>query len=98
MAYRTPPAGYADVGRSTPYGNPFRVGSPGMPTPGSTLPSYELYARGRLSREPRWLEPLRDKLLWCPGCGTSSPTCHARIIEKLLAETKAALDITSDRF
>ncbi len=34
----------------------------------------------------RWLESkLREgAVLYCPGCGIGSPTCHARIIEEEL--------------
>lgn len=83
MAYRSPPPNTTDVGRTTPWGNPYRVGTPKYPTAGSTIPAFEVYARARLLREPEWLEPLVGKTLWCPGCGLHSPTCHARVLERL---------------
>lgn len=26
----------------------------------------------------------KGRVLYCPGCGVGSPTCHARVIEELL--------------
>lgn len=97
MAYRTPPAGHADIGRSTIFGNPVRIG---FTCPvchlihrdaGSTLPCFEKHARQRIlvNRDELYitsLASLAGKPLWCPGCGVNSPTCHGRIIEKLISE------------
>lgn len=93
MAYRTPPAGTVDVGRSTIFGNPFRIGSTVngqlLAGAGSTIPHFETYARERLNTDADYWEAVRSlagKPLWCPGCGTNSPTCHARVLERLAKE------------
>lgn len=50
---------------------------------------YRVYLKQIINDNPREVAWLQDKLdqgaeLYCPGCGVSSPTCHARIIEELL--------------
>ncbi len=90
MSYRSPPPGYIDVGRSTIYGNPFRIGSTHcgvlLDSAGSTIPHFKEYAESRMKTDPEFrdaIHKLKGKKLWCPGCGTNSPTCHARVLEEL---------------
>jgi hypothetical protein len=90
-----------NIGRTGPnrpmhgkLGNPYRIGSvwygKKLSTAGATLPLYERYLRRLLDRDPDFAkvfdEALPGRRLWCPGCGCDSPTCHGRIIEKLLKE------------
>jgi len=90
MAIRLPPPGFTDVGRTTPFGNPVRIGatcpicSHVHTTAGSTIPCYTKYLDARLSTDPSFVTlvlSLSGHRLWCPGCGTTSPTCHARVLE-----------------
>lgn len=84
------------ISRPSPWGNPYELGK-GCPrchdvhvVRGSTIPCFKLYADERLTADPQWLEPLRGKVLLCNGCPRGARTCHARVIEKLLAETVVA--------
>jgi len=89
---RKPPKDHVDVGRSTTYGNPVRIGHVCQycnrlhETAGDTLPCFRKYAEGRMGWDERFLQAVRDlagKKLWCPGCGVNSPTCHARVLVEL---------------
>jgi len=92
MKYKQPPIGYTDIGRSTIYGNPVKIGKVCQFCPqkhltaGSTLPCFEKYAKELMSKDPvykREIEKLKGCALWCPGCGIGSSTCHGRVLEKL---------------
>ena len=61
------------VGRPTDYGNPW--------SGPRAVEQFEDYARGRLLREPEWLEPLRGRDLCC-WCALSEP-CHADTLLRL---------------
>lgn len=80
------------VGRGSQWGNPYRLGHQCSRCGirhiqrGSTLVCYEQWAREQLAKDPKWLEPLRGQTLECPGCPKGAPTCHGRILEKLLQE------------
>lgn len=48
---------------------------------------YAIHFRRVMQEHPKELEWLKARLqqgyiLFCPGCGISSPTCHARVIER----------------
>lgn len=80
---------FVNVGRSTPWGNPYVLGEM-CPRcmdvhgkRGSTIACFTEYAKRRLEQEPRWLEPLAGRILWCPGCVPNAETCHARVLERL---------------
>jgi hypothetical protein len=50
---------------------------------------YRFHIRRVLEANPNLRQWLKDKLrtgavLYCPGCGVASPTCHARILEQEL--------------
>lgn len=53
---------------------------------------YRDFVRGVIDSHQDEAKWLKDKLasgavLYCPGCGVGSPTCHARILEEELART-----------
>lgn len=85
-----------DVSRPSIFGNPYRIGTIGpdgkrMTTAGSTLAFYENWLLGRLKdREfehrawDLYLKMRGGAKLYCRGCFFDSPTCHARILEKVL--------------
>lgn len=85
MRRREQPPGTVNVGRASSqgvyrglFGNTF----------GRDLAAYEAHLRTRLT-EPlfaRLFDELAGQTLWCPGCGVGAPQCHARVIERLLAE------------
>ena len=55
-------------------------------TPENCLMLYEEYARKWLSRNPNWLDPLREAdhlACWC----RPNAVCHGDILLKLLEET-----------
>lgn len=90
MAYRSPPPGFIDVGRTTIFGNPFRIGELRdgvlLRDAGSTIPHFKEYAESRMKTDQHFrdsVHKLKGKKLWCPGCGIDSPTCHARVLEEL---------------
>jgi uncharacterized phage-like protein YoqJ len=70
------------VGRPTPFGNPFRVGTPEAPARGDAVPLFERYINWRpeLIREVK--AKLRGKNLacWCPCDGQP---CHADILLRI---------------
>lgn len=86
-------ANKVDVGRSSQWGNPYKVGYVcprcGVlhAVPGSTLACYEAWVTEQLIRDPHWLDLLQGATLFCPGCPTGSPTCHARVLKKMILET-----------
>lgn len=85
MPYHPPPPNTVDVGRSTIFGNPHYNNG----IPGSTLPAFEAGARSRMAHDIYYREAIKHlhgKTLWCPGCGLNSPTCHARVLERLSQE------------
>lgn len=95
MKYRQPPIGTIDIGRSTIYGNPVRIGQVCQfckqkhNVAGSTLPCFEKYLVDRIEKEPyfkKMIQLLKGQVLWCPGCGIGSPTCHGRVLEKYICE------------
>ncbi len=50
---------------------------------------YRIHIRRVFAANPRLAAWLKAKLaagavLYCPGCGVGSPTCHARILEQEL--------------
>lgn len=67
------------------WANPFRIGDPdpnGYPMDREqVLALYRRYALAKLSGDPSWLEPLRDRILacWCFPLG-----CHGDILLELM--------------
>ena len=89
---RKPPKGMIDVGRSTIYGNPVRIGQVCQfcnqlhSVAGETIPCFRKYAEGRMGWDDRYRQAVKDlvgKKLWCPGCGYNAENCHARVLEEL---------------
>ena len=83
---RTKPTGTTDVGRSTVFGNPFHVRDYG--SAGATIPHYRRWLWNRVHADPGFadrVKELKNRRLWCPGCGLDSPTCHARQLERMAA-------------
>ena len=76
-----------NVGRATSggvlnglFGNPYREKVVSL--------RYVQYLRQRIANDPAFvveLKKLRGKVLFCPGCGVNSPTCHARVLEEELS-------------
>ena len=67
------------VTRPGRWGNPFDVRQFGLKT---ALRLFEVYARQRLTVEPDWLEPLRNRDLAC-WCAEDAPACHADVLLRL---------------
>lgn len=64
------------------FGNPIRERT--------VSPQYRKHFKKLLkanTKEIKWLRRklAEGKILFCPGCGINSPTCHARIIEQEIA-------------
>lgn len=75
------------IGRPSEWGNPYSHKTSALAEQvfdrQVALDSYRAYAEERLTREPYWLEPLRDKVL---GCFCKPQGCHGDIIVELLGE------------
>jgi len=67
------------VGRPSKWGNPFKIGVHG--TREEILRSYRVWIDQKLSEDPDFLRPLRDRNLAC-FCRLTEP-CHADILLKL---------------
>lgn len=69
----------------SPWHNPYRGYGPGEDDP---VTRFERYARGRLAKEPRWLEPLRGKQVLACWCSPPAPPerCHCSVLVRLLRE------------
>jgi Domain of unknown function (DUF4326) len=87
---RTPgwrmPEGTVYVGRGTPWGNPFRVGTAQYPTVRDSLAAFEAL----MSEAPKALfERLRGKNLacWCP----LDQPCHADVLLRLANDVTARM-------
>lgn len=86
------PAGTISVTRPGRYGNPFKIGQQYKNpfgdeiyftvTADNCLELFETYAKGRLAKDRKWLEPLRGKDLAC-WCREGAP-CHADILLRLV--------------
>ena len=75
------PAGAIAIGRGTVWGNPFIIGLDGDRE--KVISKFYYYAKWRLEREPKWLEPLRGKDL---ACYCAPNPCHGNAIIRLLDE------------
>ena len=84
------PANTVKVDRSTRYGNPFRVGDPGVPDVRTSIERFERAMRsGELTRDDpdspfkpaRLRAALRGKNLAC-WCSLDAP-CHADVLLKI---------------
>lgn len=71
----------ARVSRPGKWGNPFVVGTPGIPNAAEAVKRFRLELLLRLSKDPDLLEPLRKKNLAC-WCRLGEP-CHADVLLKL---------------
>lgn len=63
------------------FGNPIRERT--------VSPQYRIHIRKIIKNHPKesgWLRRELDcgKIMFCPGCGIGSSTCHARILEEEL--------------
>ena len=74
------PANTVRIDRTTPFGNPWRIGDDDM-TRADVIAMFEAEARERLTIEPDWLEPLRGKDL---ACWCAPLPCHGDVIVRLL--------------
>jgi hypothetical protein len=68
----------ARVSRPGKWGNPFVIGTPGVPDAAQAVRRFRLDLLLRLSRNPDLLEPLRGKNLAC-WCRPQTP-CHADVL------------------
>lgn len=59
---------------------------------GACLPSAQLSSAGFRKK----LLELHDRVLWCPGCGLESSTCHARVLEGAVNYLKGVNDAEID--
>lgn len=75
------PAGSVAIGRGSVWGNPFIIGPDGDRD--TVISKFYHYAKWRLEREPKWLEPLIGKDL---ACYCSPNPCHGNAIISLLSE------------
>jgi len=66
------------VGRGSVWGNPFILNEDGARE--IVIAKFKEYALWRLSREPDWLVPLKDKNL---ACYCAPLACHADILLQL---------------
>ena len=91
------PAGSVAIGRGSVWGNPFIIGADGDRD--TVISKFYHYAKWRLEREPKWLEPLQGKDL---ACYCSPNPCHGNAIISLLSrieeidEAEAEFNLTSD--
>jgi len=69
------------IGRGSIYGNPFIMGKDGDRK--TVVNKFYHYALWRLSREPNWLDGLKDKDLVC-YCHPA--LCHGDIIIRILKD------------
>lgn len=70
------PPGAVYIGRGTPWGNPFPIGVK-YGGRDEVIARFWRYARGKLKRDPNWLEPLRGKDL---VCHCAPKRCHAEVL------------------
>ena len=75
------PAGSVAIGRGSVWGNPFIIGADGDRD--TVISKFYHYAKWRLERETKWLEPLQGKDL---ACYCSPNPCHGNAIINLLTE------------
>lgn len=75
------PKGAIAIGRGSVWGNPFIIGPDGDRL--RVIAKFREYAVWRLTREPKWLEPLRGKDL---ACYCAPNPCHGDVILQLLQE------------
>ena len=73
------PAGSVAIGRGTVWGNPFIIGADGDRD--TVVSKFYHYAKWRIERDPKWLEPLRGKDL---ACYCSPNVCHGHAIIAIL--------------
>lgn len=77
--------GFINVGRSGVFNGLF--GNPVVEKKVSL--QYRLHFQKVMKKHPDKIEWLRKelscgKVMFCPGCGVGSPTCHARVIEQMI--------------
>lgn len=77
------PKGAVAIGRGSVWGNPFILDIDGDRD--TVISKFYHYAKWRLEREPKWLEPLRGKDL---ACYCAPKSCHGNAIIMLLEEIK----------
>lgn len=83
------PAGAVFVGRPTKWGNPFKVGTPGAPSPEAAVSLFRDYLA--LARQAGIVEQAREELkghslaCWCP----LDQSCHADVLLELVNQGQA---------
>lgn len=92
------PEGVIDCGRTSKWGNPFRVGEsfqcdyPGaseiqVPDAQTSCKFFRVFALQRLKSDPSWLDPLYAATgLACPGCDPTAEHCHVAVLVQLMTE------------
>ena len=73
------PEGAVYIGRPSKWKNPYKIGKDGSRS--EVIDKFEKYATLKLENEPKWLEPLIGKDLYC-YCAPEA--CHGDVIIKLL--------------
>ncbi|MCO5317208.1 MAG: DUF4326 domain-containing protein [Microthrixaceae bacterium] len=84
------PEGARWVGRTSRWGNPYRVNEHLVTLHAGherAVESYRRFAAERLSEDPRWLEPLRDATALACACPLEMP-CHVDVLLELLEEVE----------
>jgi len=74
------------IGRPSAWGNPFSTKENSLAEfqvkdRETAVRLYREYAEAKLALDPKWLEPLRDKVL---GCFCKPRLCHGDILVELL--------------
>lgn len=75
------PADAAYIGRGSKYGNPFIIGVDGDRN--LVIAKFRTYAEWRLSKEPHWLDELKNKNL---SCYCAPLACHGDVLVSLLSK------------
>jgi len=73
------PAGAVYIGRGSNYGNPFVIGRDGSRN--EVIARFRAYAERRLAENPKWLEPLVGKDVYC-FCAPLA--CHGDVLASLV--------------
>ena len=72
------------VGRPSPFGNPFRIGSDG--TRAEVIAKYEAYARDRIAHDSRFRADVKGLYGRTLSCWCAPLKCHADVLAKLSEE------------
>lgn len=75
--------GAVRIDRSTPWGNPYRIGIDGNRD--EVCDRFEAYATKRSEEDPEWLKPLKGRLL---ECHCAPKRCHGETLWRLANEVR----------